>query len=419
MSAPRGVEERIDWMLDHPPGQSGMCAREVWQAIGGDQNPPNPPAWGCPDANACYDKVIASGRYATSTPIPRGAAIYWKYSGNGHAALSYGDGKIVTTDPTGDPNGTGIEPLSYPEKWGATSAKRIWTDQYNGVRFDIDGVVSHGDVYLSKLRYGQMDSDSVRRLQAHLNDHPLLDGSTLPITGNLLEQTAHEIRLDREQHGFAENVGDEFVSEAQVRHLIPFGECGCELLVDTIPEPPDPEPEPPDPVGVTNGFGLWSWYSGKPSSDFTLKPDGAWHKLGFVQPASGIDADSTEFHFLYLRVELPPGRSADRVLEAKFVRSDGDATAYYSETYGLTRDSMAFYDNHFESGSGLGGEWWVKVSGGTDPIKLTTRYAKTAVHYQDTPVELDEAVMSRGLYGWPLAAVLLLLAVLGVAGVLV
>jgi len=139
MSQPRGVSERLDWMLDHPPGEPGMCARESWQALGGDQDPPSPPAWGTPNANAVYDNIIASGRYWTDTPIPRGAFIAWRYGNNGHAALSYGEGKIVTTDPTNDPGGTGIEPLSYPERWGATSAKRIYTDQYNGVRFDVEG----------------------------------------------------------------------------------------------------------------------------------------------------------------------------------------------------------------------------------------------------------------------------------------
>lgn len=134
----RGIDERIEWMLDHPPGEPGMCARETWQALGGDQSPPCPPAWGCPDANAVYDKIVASGRYWTTTPIPRGAVIAWKYGEHGHAALSAGDGDICTTDPQGWSGGTGIEPLSYPEKWGASASKRIWTDTYNGVTFDIE-----------------------------------------------------------------------------------------------------------------------------------------------------------------------------------------------------------------------------------------------------------------------------------------
>ena len=64
----------------------------------------------------------------------------WKYGSNGHAALSLGDGRIMTTDPS---NGTWTapEPLSYPKKWGFNTADgdyTVWTDQYAGVRFDVD-----------------------------------------------------------------------------------------------------------------------------------------------------------------------------------------------------------------------------------------------------------------------------------------
>jgi len=56
-----------------------------------------------------------------------------------------------------------------------------------------------GDVYVDKLRYGQLDSDSVRRLQHQLNGIPLKGGTDLPITGNYLEQTDQEVRLWQEQ----------------------------------------------------------------------------------------------------------------------------------------------------------------------------------------------------------------------------
>ena len=133
----RGVEARIDWMLDHPPGVPGYCAREVWQALGGDQATPCPPAWGCDNANEVYDKVLASGRFWRTTPIPRGAVIVWRYGAHGHAALSWGDGQIVTTDPEGWSGGVGVEDLDYPHRWGANSQDRIWTDQYNSVRFTV------------------------------------------------------------------------------------------------------------------------------------------------------------------------------------------------------------------------------------------------------------------------------------------
>jgi hypothetical protein len=146
MTAPRGVEERIEWFLTHRPSGPGMCAQHSWHSLGGNYG--NPPAWQCEDANEIYAKVKSSGRFFTTLP-PRGALVLWRYGANGHAAISYGDGKIATTDPTGKPGGTGVEPLSYPTKWGASSAARIWTDQYNGVRFAVGGNMSDTDGYMS------------------------------------------------------------------------------------------------------------------------------------------------------------------------------------------------------------------------------------------------------------------------------
>lgn len=144
MLAPRDTEERIRWFLSHRPAGVGMCAQHSWHSLGGDYG--NPPAWGARNANEVYAKVKAAGRYWTTLP-PRGALVLWRYGNNGHAAISYGGGKIATTDPTGKPGGTGVEPISYPSKWGAGSY--IWTDQYNGVRFPVGGSVSTTDGYLS------------------------------------------------------------------------------------------------------------------------------------------------------------------------------------------------------------------------------------------------------------------------------
>lgn len=129
---PRGIEERINWFLSHLPSGPGMCAQHSWHSLGGDRG--NPPRWNCSDANAVHAKVVASGRYF-KTPPPRGALILWKYGNDGHAALSLGNGRIATTDPTNNPGSVGVEPIDYPKKWGAGSY--IWTDQYNGVRFNV------------------------------------------------------------------------------------------------------------------------------------------------------------------------------------------------------------------------------------------------------------------------------------------
>lgn len=151
---PRGVEARIAWFRTHSPGGVGLCARHTWRSLGGDYG--NPPAWGCPHANCVYDKVIKAGRYWRTDP-PRGAIVLWKYGKYGHAALSLGGGKILTTDPSGKPGGTGVESIGYPSKWGAVPTRRIWTDQYNGVRIPI----KEDEVGLEYHYGGKPSSDQV------------------------------------------------------------------------------------------------------------------------------------------------------------------------------------------------------------------------------------------------------------------
>lgn len=239
-----------------------------------------------------------------------------------------------------------------------------------------------GKVYTSKLVYRQDDSDSVRRLQDVLNGISLSGGQELPISGGYFDQTKAEVKKWQEQKATDKSVTDgSKLTDDQAAQI--FAGTGHTVVDDTEPET-DPGIPPLEPEKVIKAFGLWKWYSGKPGGEYTLRPDGEWHKLDLPnEPASGITAESSEHRLLYLRVELPKGRSADRVLEVKFVRANGDATAYDSEEYGLKKDSHPYYDIHFEDGDGKGGSWWVKVTGGTDPIKLGTRYAKQHTFFED------------------------------------
>lgn len=94
-----------------------------------------------------------------------------------------------------------------------------------------------GKVYLSKLKYGQKDSDSVKRLQLVLNRHKLAGGSNLPITGNYFSQTDKEIRLCQQQHGFGnDSEGESNVGPKQAAHL--FDGTGMEIIDDREPETP-------------------------------------------------------------------------------------------------------------------------------------------------------------------------------------
>jgi hypothetical protein len=389
----RKVEERIDWFLSHSPSSSGMCAQHTWYALGGNNG--CPPAWGCSDANQCVDKVKKSGRYWTpstwSGPPPRGAWVGYKYGNNGHAALSLGDGRIATTDPS---NGkmVGIEDLDYPNKWGA-SGWDVWTDEYNGVRFDVAAPISDGDVYLSKLKYGQKDSDSVKRLQDVLNGHKLEGGQNLPISGNYLDETDEEVRLCQQQHGFGTDpAGASFVGSEQADHL--FSGSGNTVIDDTsetIP-PPEPEPTPPDPEDpdeehIVEGYGTWDWYSKKQSGPVTIDPQDDWVDLPkLVQPPSNKTAgDPRDHHFIYTRWELTEASTARRVAELRFVRSNGDETAYDSRLFDPeVKRSYPFPTYHTEAGSGLGGKWQAKITGGTDPAKITTHYAKTEIEWKES-----------------------------------
>ncbi len=139
MAEPRGIEERIKWFLSNSPGGVGWCARHTWRALGGDQG--NPPRWYCANANEVIKKVRAAGKLYTTDLMspPRGAVVLYEYGANGHMALSLGDGRIATTDPSGKPGGTGIEPITYPARWGAPSGGRPtgWTDYYAGTTIDV------------------------------------------------------------------------------------------------------------------------------------------------------------------------------------------------------------------------------------------------------------------------------------------
>jgi hypothetical protein len=356
---PRSIDDGLDWFLSHTASGSGMCAQHTWHSLGGDRG--CPPAWGCANANAVYDKVKKSGRYWT-TPR-RGDIALWKYGSNGHAARVYDDAgtKIATTNPSSGPsNGTGIEPIGYPAKWGATSSARIFTDTYNGIKcFESTGI-DHGEVYLEKLKFGQEDSDSVRRLQLHLNDHPLEDGEELPITGNYGEQTDEEVRLCQAQHGFGSDpVGSSSVGPNQAAHL--FTNCDCIVIDDSEGEE---LPPPTTEVPVSDDY----WYSGKPAGE--LKFSGSYKKLDvstYKPPRDGV-----LMGMLYANVD---GEGEIRV---RLIRDPDDATAYQTY-YVKAGDNCLITHVWFEACEKGRPLWWEFCSMDGTTHTVTTRYAKFAM----------------------------------------
>lgn len=76
-------------------------------------------------------------------------------------------------------------------------------------------------VRLSQLRFGVMDSGSVRRLQRVLGKHGAAGDPPLPVTGNYLSKTDDAVRSCQQRHGFGQDpAGASFVGPRQAAHLL-------------------------------------------------------------------------------------------------------------------------------------------------------------------------------------------------------
>jgi len=120
-------------------------------------------------------------------------------------------------------------------------------------------------------------------------------------------------------------------------------------------------------------------YSGK-ATDEVVIPAGSWQDV----PGCAVDGSPfygpDERHMVYLRLGLDwqgdPIAGAG-VVEVRYVRGDGDATAYDERHYWPGTASVPLQQTHFEVGAqGVGGRWQIKPSGALASVRVTTRYAK-------------------------------------------
>ena len=190
--AARGVEERIAYMRAHPPGRVGRCAETVWKSL-------NVPPLGAASASIAAGKVRHAGKLHTSHNPPRGAICLWTGGshGYGHAAISLGNGRLLTTDPPGHAGGVGETALNMPEtRWGHHWAG--WTTWWGvelpgAVRGAPNPDAGHASVMLSNLRYG-LTNDDVKDLQRALRIHP--------VDGRYFGATDDAVRADQRRHGW-------------------------------------------------------------------------------------------------------------------------------------------------------------------------------------------------------------------------
>lgn len=131
-----------------------------------------------------------------------------------NVATGHHIGSVGTTG-----NSTGPH-LHYEERvrpWGYRNNRRP--------KFPSQGGGSSGGggtpkTYLSKLKYGQRNSDSVKNLQRALNAHKMRGGSNLPVTGYYGPKTDQEVRLCQRLHGLGKDAARRSnVGPKQAAHL--------------------------------------------------------------------------------------------------------------------------------------------------------------------------------------------------------
>lgn len=226
--------------------------------------------------------------------------------------------------------------------------------------------IEPGNVYLSKLVYGQKDSDSVKRLQVALNEHPLEGGQSLPISGNYLSETDEEVRLCQKQHGFGSDpVNGSSVGPKQAEHL--FAGTGNTVVNDLPPDtevPPVTEP-PEQPETITFPLGIVYHYSGKPGGTFTF---GSYKKLDVASWAP--PEDGYLFGMIYANVD------GSGEFKSRLIREDpADETAYQTH-YPKSGDNYLTTHVWFEACEGGRKLHYELGTADGETMHVGTRYVK-------------------------------------------
>ena len=200
--------------------QYGMCLYTVqtWLAA----------PWSGPWAEDAWNRW--GGQHRGDKNPPAGVPVYWHNprSKYGHIALSVGGGRIRCTDY---PSSRRVGELTIDQMSAVWNIQYLgWAERFSGGAIQGLHVAtahspspwSHGDVYASKLHYGQRNSDSVRRLQYRLNRmHGV--GADTRITGYFGPQTARKVKKALEKmghhHHAARPLNHQSVGIGEAHHL--------------------------------------------------------------------------------------------------------------------------------------------------------------------------------------------------------
>lgn len=115
----------------------------------------------------------------------------------------------------------------HADQWGCS----IIVDPERSLHAAPDGAGFSRRILLSELRFGEMDSSSVRRLQRALNMHRDGDDPKVALTGDYTIDTDRAVRICQQRHGFGDDAAmASTVGKFQAAHL--FG--NKKRIVDDI-----------------------------------------------------------------------------------------------------------------------------------------------------------------------------------------
>lgn len=179
-----------------------------------------------PDANDAWR--AAKHKHPGDRNPPRGAPVFWDTSEFGHIALAITKDLFRSTDTKSSGNVATVNDRWHDINWN----KRYlgWTEDLNGVDIPylrqgdpFRDFRSRGDVYVDKLRVGQTDSDSVRRLRYRLEHHPDIPQDFKPGTGGAYgDVVVKAVKWWQRNVAGIDGAKGEDISNAQARRL--FGD---------------------------------------------------------------------------------------------------------------------------------------------------------------------------------------------------
>ena len=127
-------------------------------------------------------------------------------------------------------------------------------------------------------------------------------------------------------------------------------------------------------------------FSGKKVSKFVVRESDGWKALDVKTRAPRISGEETKLVYARIAIGWRPGTKSMAKVECRYVRANGDETAYDERHYEYGTVSVPFQMMHMEEGSAIGGHWEFRIHGGASSMTITTRYCKFSV------IQCDEDV---------------------------